>query len=125
MFALVGVVSALPHLSRPIDRLVNVKSNGPQPSYVNLRNDAPLRKAARIIPDSRSTTYFLQANSTYALDLYGAAVLYFPPAVEVSEMRLAQWIVSYGVDPQIPATLRVVGRYRIDDSLTLVHVETA
>lgn len=115
----------LPRVSGPIDRLVNVKSNGPQPSYVNLRDDEPLRQAARIIPDSRRTTYFLQTNSTYGLDLYGAGLLYFPPAVGVGEARLAQWIVAYGVDPQIPATLRVVRRYRIDANLTLVQVEAA
>lgn len=120
---LVCIGGLLPHVSSPIDRLINVKSNGAEPSYVNLRDDAPLRDAARIIPNNPTATYFLESNSTFGLDLYGAAVLYFPPAREVGDIRLAQWIVAYGVKPDIPATVRIVRRDRLGPNLVLVRIE--
>lgn len=126
VFAVVGLAAALPKVSSPIDRLINVKSNGRQPSYVNLLHDAPIRAAARVIPDSARETFFLQTDSTYGLDLYGASHLYFPPAVQVGDLKLARWIVVYDVKaPAIPPSRRVVRRYHFGRELTLLQLARA
>jgi hypothetical protein len=126
VFAVVGIAAALPKLSSPIDRLINVKSNGRQPSYVNLADDAPIRAAARVIPDSATQTFFLQTDSTYGLDLYGASHLYFPPAVQVGDLTLARWIVVYDVKaPAIPPSRRVLHRYHFGSKLTLIELGPA
>lgn len=126
VFAVVGIAAVLPKASGPIDRLINVKSNGRQPSYVNLLDDAPIRAAARIIPDRETETYFLQTNSTYGLDLYGASHLYFPPAVQTGDLKLARWIVVYAVQaPAIPPSRRVVHRYQFGPKLGLIELAPA
>jgi len=126
VFAAVGVAAALPKVSSPIDRLINVKSNGRQPSYVNLLDDAPIRTAAGVIPNAEKETFFLQTDSTYGLDLYGASHLYFPPAVQVGDLKLARWVVVYAVRaPAIPLSRRIVHRYHFGPELTLIELAPA
>jgi hypothetical protein len=121
----VAVVSFLPRLSSPIDRLVNVKSNGPAPSYEPDLNDAGIRAAGEIVPDDPNATYALESPRAYGLDLLGAGLLYLLPAMNVGSARDAEWILAYGVEARIPPTSRILHRYRLSDNTTLVHVKPA
>lgn len=121
--AVVALVSVLPGVSRPIHRLINVKSDGGEPSYIRLTDDAPFREMAKIIPDDADETYTIQASPDYSFDTYGAGVLYFPPAIPVMHPDDARWIVAFDTEPKIPAALREIRRYRIRANATLVHVE--
>lgn len=119
--AAVAIAGILPRVSSPIHRLINVRSNGAQPSYVSLLDDTPVREAARIINGDPKATYFVESESAYGLDLNGATHLYFPPALGVRDAQNVRWILTYHTELQLPQRLEVAWPPQFEDSMRVLR----
>ena len=103
----------------PLTRLANYRSDGPGPIYDQPGvDDGILQRAASLLP--RGATYGVFGEP--AFDLQGGAMLYFPPALQVPNVR-AQWVLSYHAPQLLPSGLRSLSVHRVAKGVFLIRVE--
>ena len=124
--ALVTLVLAFApgRLGAPIRRLANYDADTRDPIYNAPVDGAAIRTAGRLIPDSRRETYYIYTGPYPQLghDLIGAGLLFFLPALAVSDPKDARWILSYEAPSRVPRGIQAGRSYRLGPKIFLVRV---
>jgi hypothetical protein len=127
VLAAAGVVAATPGLRSPVARLANYHADPRGPQYDVPVDDAALRRAGALLPNSASTTYFVAAPPSEPV-LYGnvhaSLRLYSLPALPVRRPAAADWILAYGTAPPVPLGRVRLHTYRLGPGIVLVEVGT-
>jgi hypothetical protein len=114
-------------LSTPIRKLANYRADTRDPIYNAAVDGGALRRAGAILPDSSSTTYYIQTRPAPQLghDLIGATLLFFLPARPVPSPREARWVFSYQAPSLLPRGVRALHTYDLGNRVYLVRVRPA
>lgn len=128
VLAILLAAALLPGPGAALRRVANAGADRSDPDSPDPLTTAPLdlhalRRAALIIG---SGTFFVRAPTRdpqlAAHDLPGVAVLLFAPAVPTTSIRRADWILSYGTRPLVPAGVAVRRTWRLAPSIAVVEV---
>ena len=123
----VGVALAPGRLSSPIRKLANYRPDTRDPIYNYPLDPRAIRRAAAILPKSKSTTYYIHTRPVPQLghDLIGAGLLFFLPAIPVPSPREAQWVLSYDAPTLLPKGVRAARTYTVGRRIYLVRLRPA
>jgi hypothetical protein len=128
VLAILLATAFLPGPGAALRRVANVASGRNDPDTPDPLTTAPLdlhslRRAAAIIG---SGAFYVRAPAASpqlsAHDLPGVATLLFLPARPTTELRRADWILSYGVRPLVPHGVVARRIWHLAPSIALLEV---
>jgi hypothetical protein len=123
----VAVALAPGRLSSPIRKLANYRPDTRDPIYNYPLDPQAIRRAAAILPNSKSTTYYIHTAPVPQLghDLIGAGLLFFLPAVPVPSPREAQWVLSYDAPTRLPQGVHAAHTYQVGHRIYVIRLRSA
>ena len=123
----VGIALAPGRLSSPIRKLANYRADTRDPIYNYPLDARAIRRAAAILPNSKSTTYYIHTGPVPQLghDLIGAGLLFFLPAVPVPSPREARWVLSYDAPTLLPKGVRAARTYTVGPRIYVIRLRSA
>jgi hypothetical protein len=99
-----------------------------EPVYVHFGDPAPLgldnkalRRVGKLLPDNTRYAVVTSTDERVAEDVAKGTQLYALPALRVTTVARADWIVAYRV--AIPRTVRIARRYVVGDDFRVARVQ--